>query len=104
MPSTFPLIWRTSWLPAPISKTWNLTLEEPAFATRIVPMASGRRQGHGAPPGVRVEGCDSARRHASQEGVGARGQDNRNSRSQNDAGCVGFQQEGQVLRKHISGF
>src|SRR5258708_33427500 len=98
MPSTFPLIWRTSWLPASISKTWNLTLDEPEFATRIVSMTLRRRQSQGAAPGICVEGRDRAGCHAGLEGVGPRSQDNRNPRAQNDPGCVGLQEKGLVLR------
>src|SRR5215471_5927613 len=101
MPSIWPLTRRGSSPPAPIPYSWNLTLDEPALATRIVSTTSllslRRRHRRDAPARIGVEYRDRAGRHAGAHRVGARGEDDRHPGAEHDAGRVGLGEEREVF-------
>src|SRR5262249_53551488 len=86
------------------AKTWNLRLDEPALTTRMVSMASRRRQDRGAPPGIGTEDRDRAGRHPGAYGISTRGENDRYARAEHQSGRVGPCQEGEILRQHVPGF
>src|SRR5215813_1705124 len=90
--------------PRSIPKTWNLTLDEPALTTKIVSMASRRRQGRDAPARVRVEHRSRARGQPAANRIGARRQDNGDAGAQHDPGRIGPAEENEILGQHVAGF
>src|SRR5262249_46080582 len=90
--------------PRSIPKTWNLTLDEPALTTRIVSMASRRRQSRHAPARIGVKDRGRTRRHPAAHGIGARCQDNGHARTEHDPGRIGAAEENEVLGQHVAGF
>src|SRR6516165_3321251 len=92
-------------LPSPsTANTRNLTLGEPALATRMFFIDSGSGQWRIDPARMCVQHCYPAGRHARAHGICPGSENDRHACAEHDAGRIRIGKEYQILGEHVARF